>query len=248
MRNFFKLRTRFPFKAIIFFASLLTATTALGQSDKLGGWTIASLNYRFNAHVAAYGEVQVRSQKLADDFFYHELKGGLAYYLQKNFFFVGFGHYETYTYPGNFKKPTVSNELRLWEQFVLNNNINRVKIEHRYRIEQRWINGGYFNRFRYRLNPIIPLNNKTIVPKTVYLTVFDEVFFTDKEPYFIRNRIFGGAGYQFTPLFTFQLGFIRQFDHAVNGAGTAKNFLQAHLLFNVDKSVEKHERLPSSMD
>ena len=245
---FFKLRMQSLLKAIVFFVSLFTVSSASAQSDNLGGWYIASLNYRFNAHFAAYGELQTRSQKLADDFFYHELKAGLAYYLQKNHFFLGFGNYETYTYPGNYKKPTVSNELRLWEQFVLNNNINRVKIEHRYRIEQRWINGDFFNRFRYRLNPIVPLNNKTIVPKTVYLTAFDEVFFTNKAPYFMRNRLFAGAGYQFASYFTFQLGFLRQFDYAADGTGTGKNFIQSSLLFTVDRSVDKHERLPSTMD
>jgi hypothetical protein len=40
---------------------------------------------------------------------------------------------------------------------VLTNNIGRVKLEHRYRIEQRFTsNAGYRNRFRYRINAIVP--------------------------------------------------------------------------------------------
>src|SRR5947209_16480812 len=101
----------------------------------------------------------------------------------------------------------------MWEQFVLNNNIDRIKIEHRYRVEQRWINGNYFNRFRYRLNAVVPLNHSTTIPKTIFVSVFDEVFFTDKVPYFIRNRFFAGTGYQFNKIFTMQVGFIRQFDY-----------------------------------
>lgn len=228
---------------------MLITETSSAQPDKLGSWEIANLNYHLNQKFALYAEVQVRSQKFIDDFFYHELKGGITYYLpQKNSLFFGFGNYETYTFPGSFKKPVTANEFRIWEQFVLNNNINRVKIEHRYRIEQRWINGDFFNRFRYRFNPVVPLNHKTVTEKTLFVSAFDEIFFTDKPPYFIRNRIFGGAGYEFTKLFTLQIGFIRQFDYRVSDNGSGKNFIQTSLLFNVDPSKTKRETHPSTMD
>ena len=223
-------------------------SVASAQTNELGGWNIANLNYRFNPKISVYAEVQERSQKLVDDFFYHELKTGVSYHLQKNSFFFGLGNYKTYTYPGNFEKPVTANEFRMWEQFVLNNNIDRVKIEHRYRVEQRWVNGDYFNRFRYRLNPIVPLNHKTISANTIYISAFDEVFFTNKAPYFIRNRVFGGAGYQFSKLFAFQMGFIRQFDYNTVNNGTGKNFIQTSFIFNVDKSNSKHEAHPSTMD
>ena len=229
--------------------SLCFALKVTAQSDKLGGWYIANLNYRFNQKFGLYGEVQTRSQKLADDFFYYELKTGFNYYLpQKNSLFFGLGNYKTYTYPGNYEKPVTSNEFRMWEQLVLNNNINRIKIEHRYRIEQRWVSGDYSNRFRYRLNPVVPLNHKTITSKTVYISVNDEIFFTDKDPYFIRNRFFAGSGYQFSKLFTLQIGFMRQFDYRTSDGGTGKDFIQTSLMFNVDKSDSHHDRVPSNMD
>lgn len=219
------------------------------QNNKLGSWNIANLNFHLNAKFALYAELQARSQLFFTDFYYHEIKGGITYYLpKKNSLFLGFGNYETYTYPGDFKKPVTANEYRLWEQFSLNNNIDRVKIEHRYRIEQRWVNGDYFNRFRYRLNPIVPLNHHAIVPHTFFLTVFDEVFFTDKAPYFIRNRIFGGAGYEFTKLFTLQVGFIRQYDYRTSDNGSGKNFIQTSLLFNTDHTNTRREVHPSTMD
>ena len=241
------MKARHLTKTIAFFIVLLSAVKVSAQSDKLGTWNIANINYHLNSRFGFYGEVQTRSQQFVDDFYYYEIKGGFSYYLQqKNSLFFGMGNYKTYTYPGNFEKPVVSNEFRMWEQFTLNNNINRVKIEHRYRIEQRWVSGDYFNRFRYRLNPVIPLNHSSVIPKTVFVSVSEEVFFTDDPPYFIRNRFFAGAGYQFTNLFTVQMGFIRQFDYRISDNGSGKNFIQTSFLFNVDNT--KREVLPSTMD
>jgi hypothetical protein len=150
---------------------------------------------------------------------------------------IAIGDYRTYDYPGNFKD-LQTKEFRLWEQFVMNSYIAPWRIEHRYRIEQRWINGKYRNRFRFRINPIIPINGKTLTSHVLYATVSDEVFFTDKPPYFERNRFFVGAGYLFSNLFTLQTGFIRQFDYRTTDNGSGKNFIQTTLFFAIDKSAE----------
>lgn len=234
---------------VLFLFFSINIITVKAQDDKLGGWHIANINYHVSKSISLYGEVQARSQSLTKDFYYHELKAGIAYNkLQKYLFFFGLGDYVTYTYPGNFKSPASVKEFRMWEQIILVNNINRVKIEHRYRVEQRWLNGEYHNRFRYRLNPIIPLNHKTVTAQTWFISAFDEVFFTDEKPYFLRNRAFGGVGYQFTKQFAFQFGFIRQFDYRTTDGGSGKNFLQTSFLFNVDHTNTQRELHPSNMD
>jgi hypothetical protein len=203
------------------------------QNNVLGGWYIVNMNYHLNDKFVLYGEVQARSQHLADDFFYHELKAGASYNLSSGqSVFIGVGNYETYTFPGNFKKPVAVNENRIWEQFTMSHYINRVKFEHRYRIEQRWLNGDYANRFRYRLSATIPINHATVTNNTLFAFTFDELFFTDKPPYFLRNRIYGGLGYQFNKHITVQTGFIRQYDYRTTDNGSGKNFIQTSLLLN----------------
>ena len=234
---------------LLLFAFFMLPAALFAQPGKLGGWHIANLNYHLTKSLALYGEVQARSQKLTNDFYYHEVKAGIAYnFPQRNSLFFGVGDYETYPFPGNFKRPVAVKEFRMWEQLVLNNNINRIKIEHRYRIEQRWLNGNYRNRFRYRFNPVVPVNHKTVVPHTLFVTAFDEVFFTSIAPYFERNRIFAGAGYQFSKLFTFQAGFIRQYDYRVADNGSGKNFIQTSFLFTGDRTNSKRDHHPSTMD
>lgn len=238
-------RAAFVWLVIVFISS----SNLFAQTDKLGGWHIANVNYHLTKNVILYGEVQTRSQKLTDDFYYHELKAGIGYsFPKRNSVLFGLGDYVTYPYPGNYKSPASVKEFRMWEQLVLNNNIDRVKIEHRYRIEQRWLNGVYRDRFRYRLNPIVPITHPTIVAHTLYATAFDEVFFTSKAPYFERNRVFAGMGYQFSKLFAFQLGFIRQFDYRVADDGSGKNYIQTSFLFTSDHTNTKRETHPSTMD
>jgi hypothetical protein len=228
----------------------LAKTTALqAQNNELGSWDITNLSLSLDKKFSLWLEAQTRSQKLTTDFYYHEFKGGIAYkFPEKITVMLGMGDYKTYTFPGNFKTPMAVKELRIWEQLVMSNNIGRLKLEHRYRIEQRWLNGEFNNRFRYRINPIVPLNHKSVVPKTVYLSAFDEVFFTNLAPFFMRNRLFGGVGYQFSKVVAAQVGWIRQYDYRKADDGSGKNFIQTSLLFTLDKRIFEKEHFPNTID
>jgi hypothetical protein len=158
-----------------------------------------------------YAEVQARSNGLFRQYFYNELKGGLSYDLDKNFtVLLGAGRYGTFDAPG-----PVNVEKRLWQQLVLNQFMSRLKIEHRYRVEQRWLtfpedSTVFRQRLRYRLNAFLPLNHKTITGKTVFLSVYDEIFLNPKGPVLERNRAYVGLGYQLNAHLNLQLGWVRQ--------------------------------------
>jgi hypothetical protein len=228
----------------------LAKTTALqAQNNELGSWDITNLSLSLDKKFSLWLETQTRSQKLTSDFYYHEFKGGIAYkFPEKITVMLGMGDYKTYTTPGSFKTPMLVKEFRIWEQMVMSNNIGRLKLEHRYRIEQRWLNGEFNNRFRYRINPIVPINHKSVVPKTVYLSAFDEVFFTNLAPFFMRNRLFGGVGYQFSKVIAAQVGWLRQFDYRKADDGSGKNFIQTSLLFTLDKRIFEKEHFPNTID
>jgi hypothetical protein len=130
----------------------------------------------------------------------------------------------------------------------MKNPLQFVTFEHRYRAEQRFTSNGYRNRFRYRIGATIPLNGKKIVPKSFYISVWDELFFTDKEPYFERNRLFVGGGYEFNKKIALQMGYIYQFDYKINDE-TGRDFLNIALLYNFDLSKkEEKEFTPTTAD
>jgi hypothetical protein len=223
-------------KMCIFSALLFTGTKALSQNNKVGTWNLVNAEYYIKSKFFIWGEVQTRSQKMYQDFYYHELKGGMGYKPTKDItLLLGTGQYGTYSEGGNFKSPVLSHEFRIWEQLVLNNHIGRGKIEHRYRIEQRWRNGEYRNRFRYRFNPVIAINKSTIEKGTLFLSVYDEVFLTDVGPHFERNRVFAGLGYQVGKPVMVQVGWLNQFDYSAESKSTNKNYVQLGVYLQLNK-------------
>ncbi|MFL9483155.1 DUF2490 domain-containing protein [Chitinophagaceae bacterium LWZ2-11] len=238
-------------KVIFSFVLMLACISEVRSqaNDKLGGWDILDVFYAPTKKYTVWFETQTRAETFAGNFYYHEFKGGLFYNLPNtNSFFLGTGAYTTYSPDGNYKAPTVTNEFRIWQQFIVNNNYSHLKIEHRYRFEERWINGDFKIRIRYRINPVIALNKPKVGPKTAYISIFDEIFFGNHAPYFERNRFFAGAGYQFNKLIAVQSGFIRQFDYNKITDGSGKNFIQTTVLFYLDKKTFRSDTHPNMMD
>ena len=226
-------------------------TFANAQSTNMGTWNIADLFYKVNNHIKIWTEVQTRSQNLYDDFYYHEMKAGVFYSPANTHssVFVGGGRYTTYNFAGNFKSPVATEEFRMWEQLILNNVYNHFNVEHRYRIEQRWVNNVFKPRIRYRFNTTYAFNHASVVPKTLFISAFDEIFMGNNNPHLERNRYYIGMGYQFSHSFSLQLGYINQTDFNATGGLTDKRFLQTTMIFFVDKKQSRKEtKIATIMD
>jgi hypothetical protein len=233
-------------------ASLLSAfalaSTLLFAQGGLGSWNILSAKASVSDKWGVFLEGQVRSLLFYNNFHYHELKGGVSYALDKNFSFaVAAGKYDTYQEGGDFVTPKTSDEIRLFEQMSMSQYLHRIKFEHRYRAEQRFTKNGYRNRFRYRMQAIVPLNRLKIEPKVWYVTGSGEVFFTDTPAYFERIRTYVGLGYQLSKSWGVQAGYLHQFDYKLVDE-TGKDFLQVSLLWDVKLHKKEQEKIPSHVD
>jgi len=233
-------------------ASLLSAfalaSTLLFAQGGLGSWNILSAKASVSDKWGVFLEGQVRSLLFYNNFHYHELKGGVSYALDKNFSFaVAAGKYDTYQEGGDILTPKASDEVRLFEQMSMSQYLHRIKFEHRYRAEQRFTKNGYRNRFRYRMQAIVPLNGLKIRPKVWYVTGSGEVFFTDTPAYFERIRTYVGLGYQLSKSWGVQAGYLHQFDYKLVDE-TGKDFLQVSLLWDVKLHKKEQEKIPSHED
>jgi long-subunit fatty acid transport protein len=236
-------------KLLFIVALALLSATAFPQTKNLGSWTVVNTKVNLSEKWSVFNELQVRSQSFYDDMFYYEIKGGVSYAINKNFsFLAGIGKYMTYANKGNFKTPVAANEFRHWQQLTMNHFLERIKFEHRYRVEQRWFKTGYRNRFRYRLSALVPINGKKLEPKTFYASAFNEIFLTNKEPYFERNRFFAGIGYKFSDKLTIQPGYAYQFDYKNDGTRFPKHFVQITLMLEFQGEKNSNERMPGVMD
>lgn len=216
--------------------SLLCNPLAVAQSPSLGSWNILNFKYNLNQKCSLFSEGQLRSLKFYSNFHYYEFKGGFDYKVYKNVrLSLGAGSYQTYREGGNFLLPKNNNELRIWPQLVLDQYIGSVKIEQRYRAELRFTSNGYRNRFRYRLGIVVPLGKERDDFQPWQLNVNNELFFTDKEPFFERNRIQGNVNFKPNKTMTIQLGYLHQFDYKINDE-TGRDFLVVGFYYELSRS------------
>ena len=219
--------------------TLLIPITVKGQTFDLGSWNIINIKYNLDRKWSAFGETQLRSLKFYSNFHYYEYKGGMNFKANKNLIVsLGAGSYQTYKEGGNFVLPKNNDEFRIWPQVILLQSVGKLKIEQRYRAEFRFTSNGYRNRFRYRLGLSYPFGKEKKEYKPFQVSASNEIFFTDKEPYFERNRMLLSLHYKLSKSTTIQIGYLHQFDYKINDE-TGRDFLQ------VGYSIELFKKPPS---
>jgi hypothetical protein len=211
------------FAILVFY---LSANSLFAQKLDLGTWNILNLKYNLDAKWSAFSEAQLRSLKFYHNFHYYECKGGINYKANKNITFtLAAGSYQTYKEGGDFVLPKNNNEFRLWPQVTLFQTVGKIKIEQRYRAEFRLTSKGYRNRFRYRLGLSYPFGKERKEYKPFQISTSNELFFTDNEPYFERNRLLFAFNYKPSKTTALQIGYLHQFDYKINDE-TGRDFLQ----------------------
>jgi len=212
-------------KLLLCFSFILRFTSLFFAQSDLGSWNIINLKYEQNKKLNFITEGQIRSLKFYNHFHYYEIKGMINYKpIKATMFSLGFGSYQTFKEGGNFQTPKNNDEFRIWPQVLFIQEINNLKIEQRYRTEMRFTSNGYRNRFRYRFSLAYAFGNNTKGYKPFQTSISNELFFTDKEPYFERNRIQLTFNYKPSKNTTLQLGYLHQFDYKINDE-TGRDFL-----------------------
>ena len=206
----------------IFFATIaLCSISILGfsQESDLGNWWIYFGNKQINSKFNWHHEAQYRNYNIIGDLEQLLLRTGIGYNLteKNNNLLMGYGFIRSENYIPFTDDKEVVNEHRIYQQFITKQSFGRVKIQHRYRFEQRWVEDQAFKmRFRYFLALNIALNNKDMIDNTFYLSGYNELFINNKMNLFDRNRLYGGVGYKLNSLVRFELGYMNQFFGSAN--------------------------------
>jgi len=209
---------------IVFY--ILFTHVSFAQKFDFGSWNILNLKYNIDNKWSVFSEVQLRSLKFYINFHYYEYKGGINYKTYDNVTVtLGAGSYQTYKEGGDFVLPKNNNEFRIWPQLIILQTLGNLRIEQRYRAELRLTSFGYRNRFRYRLGLSLPFGKTINTYKSFQASVSNELFLTDRVPYFERNRFLAAFNYKPSRLTTIQIGYLHQFDYRINDE-TGRNFLQ----------------------
>ena len=211
---------------------------SFSQYSDIGSWNIINVKYAVDDKWSLFGELQVRSLKFYNFFHYHEYKGGINYRFHPNAkLSLGAGKFDTYKEGGNFILPKNNDEFRIWPQLVLNQNIWKFNVEQRLRTEFRFTNQGYRNRFRYRVGVSHPLGTVKNGNSPFQIGASNELFFTDKAPYFERNRLLLSLDYNASKMLSFQLGYLHQFDYKINDE-TGRDFLLIGIFIELKRNIK----------
>lgn len=215
---------------LLFTLAISFTLQASAQQDIWGNWIMYFGTNKVADDWSIHSELQYRNHTVAPINIEQLLiRTGVNYHLSKKAVVtLGYGYVGGYDYKSSQREPE-SREHRIFQQFILTNKVNRLKFEHRYRLEQRWVNDDFRSRFRYRLMLFLPLNKPTIEKGTVFLGMYDEIFINSTKTFFDRNRFYTAIGYQINKMTQVQVGHLYQ---RVNDFG--KNYLQVGVVFNTD--------------
>ena len=193
-----------------------------GQIDQgqLGGWHMYFFNTSFKKSVwGVQGDLQYRNWNIAGDLEQLLIRGGLTYSPKdaKIKFTLGYGDVTTGTF-GGYK--TTTRESRIYQEVLFPVKFGtRLHTNHRFRYEQRFPESQAFRtRYRYNVFINIPLNKPTMDSKTVYLSLYNEIFINGQRnvgdgnfvEVFDRNRLYVALGYLIKKGLKVQMGFMNQ--------------------------------------
>jgi hypothetical protein len=222
-----------PILALLF--SFPTNIHAQTDPDEMGAWYLYVFNTRFKKDSlwGVQGDIQHRNFNIIGDLQQLLIRGGITYMPKESPLKLTFGYaHITNGTPGDSKESNVENRFYQETSFPIKLG-KGLYSNHRFRYEMRFMeNQDFRTRYRYGLFLNIPLNKIVIEPKTLYLSLYDEIFINGQRkisdgktvPFFGLNRLYGALGYIFRKGLKMQFGMMRQ---TTNSFG--KNQLQLSL-------------------
>lgn len=193
---------------------LLCSAQETGE-DEWGAWYMYFGTNKIAKRFSIHTEAQFRYYEPTSNFNQLLLRTGLNYHINPNAIgTMGYGYISTDGSFEEFPNETNSKEHRIFQQFILKNKVWELHFEHRYRLEQRFLDFGDTtdtqHRARYRIQVTLPLTN------TFFLNFYDELFINLQDDLFGQNRLYGAVGIHITENSSMQIGYLRnQFTNAV---------------------------------
>ena len=196
------------------------SSSAQEKNDQLGAWYMYFYNTTFKESPwGIQGDLQYRNWNLGGDLEQLLIRSGITYQPKKAQikFTLGYGNITT----GMIGSSNVtSGEHRIYQEALYPVKFgNRIYTNHRFRYEQRFVEGQFFRtRYRYNLFINVPLNKKTLEKKAIYIALYNEIFINGQREIgennsveiFDRNRAYAAIGYVIKNGLSVQLGIMNQ--------------------------------------
>ncbi|MGH2624317.1 MAG: DUF2490 domain-containing protein, partial [Sphingobacterium sp.] len=161
---------------------LLTISSVHAQENLFGNWYAWFNNVKINEKWGLNNDIQFRAGKNWKENSMFLIRPGINYYVS-----------ETQTASLGYATTILTNNLsegqprltehRIWEQYIITGKIASVPVQHRFRLEQRFLKRSnedvFSQRVRYFIRGIIPLNTALKNPFTTgpFMAIQNELFF-----------------------------------------------------------------------
>ncbi len=220
--------------ALLFLISIFFRNNLIAQNNQTGSWLSLFNQTRISNKWSAELEVQLWDFDIAKNEEQVFIRSGINYHVNNQLIISsGYAHINNFSFEKIYFSGIQSAENRFWQQLLVKQNFGRLYLDHRFRLEERWMkikNGtDYFNRLRYFVKLTIPINHLVITKNTFFVSAFNEAFINITDKQFDRNRLCGSLGYQFNATTGLQLGFLSQTTNFFS-----KNYIQALFTYNLD--------------
>ena len=196
-------------KQLFILLFLISTLSAKSQENGIGNWLIYFGNKDLNSKLNWHHEIQHRNYNLLGELEQLLIRTGLGYNINdNNNILLGYGFIDSRNRISDTYEILKTNEHRIYQQFISKQTIGNVKVQHRYRFEQRFIEDDFKLRYRYFLSFKTPLLRTN---KKYYISAYNEIFINATgENSFDRNRIYGGLGYKLNSNIKLELGYMNQ--------------------------------------
>ena len=209
-------------KSLIFFLLLIGSQRVFAQvnENKLGIWYMYAFNADLNNSLWGFqGDIQHRNWNISNDLEQLLLRGGVHYTPKDTRLKItaGYAYIKSSFYGSD---DTQNHENRIYQEVRFPHKIgSRFYMSHRIRFEQRIIqNQDFRTRFRYALGLDLALNNRLMIPKTWFISAYDEIFINGQKDtgnnvevdILDRNRAYIGLGYIFSSHIKSTIGLLHQ--------------------------------------
>ena len=220
----------------IFFNLLLLLSYSAGfcqnpTEDFIGSWCTYS-NHRISEHFSLSPYIEIRFYEPSSNYNLLFLSLRANYHLNKNQSIgLGYANLDIDTVFEFDNDPNVV-ENRLFEQYTLSHSLKKLKLMHRARLEQRFLNFAdrniMENRFRYRLALTYAIN------KTFFILLNEEPFVNFQDQVFHENRFYAGLGLNILSNLQFSVGYLKQHIRKNN-----LNRIQVGISFQTDSRMQQ---------
>lgn len=204
------------FRKIAIAIGIVGSSVISAQESDLGAWYMYFGNNKINEKFNFHNEVQYRNFDGIGDLEQLLLRTGIGYDLTENNnnVMLGYGFIMSRPYKDGVKTENI--EHRIFQQYITKQKFGRVNLQHRYRLEERFLQDDFRMRFRYYLGVNVPINNKEMAPKTIYASAYNEIFLNLDSPTFDRNRVYGAIGYVINKNLKIEAGYMNQIQENKN--------------------------------